>query len=45
MDVIDRLIGREEEVGQCGEWELAAFDSMKQSILARAFRGALGVGA
>ena len=43
--VLDRLLGREEEVRQSAESVLAAIDSMKQSILARAFRGELGVGA
>ena len=41
--VLDRLLGREEEVRQSAESVLAAIDSMKQSILARAFRGELGV--
>ena len=40
--VLDRLLGREEEVRQSAESVLAAIDSMKQSILARAFRGELG---
>lgn len=40
--ILDRLIGREEEVRQSAESVLAAIDSMKQSILARAFRGELG---
>ncbi len=37
--VLDRLLGREEEVRQSAESVLAAIDSMKQSILARAFHG------
>ena len=41
--VLDRLLGREEEVRQSAESVLAAIDSMKQSILARAFRGELVV--
>lgn len=40
--ILDRLLGREEEVRQSAESVLAAIDSMKQSILARAFRGELG---
>ena len=40
--VLDRLLGREEEVRQSAESVLAAIDSMKQSILARAFHGELG---
>lgn len=40
--VLDRLLGREEEVRQSAESVLAVIDSMKQSILARAFRGELG---
>lgn len=40
--VLDRLLGREEEVRQSAESVLAAIDGMKQSILARAFRGELG---
>lgn len=40
--VLDRLLGREEEVRQLAESVLAAIDGMKQSILARAFRGELG---
>lgn len=40
--ILDRLLGREEEVRQSTESVLAAIDSMKQSILARAFRGELG---
>lgn len=39
--ILDRLLGREEEVRQSAESVLAAIDSMKQSILARAFRGEL----
>lgn len=41
--VLDRLLGREEEVRQSAESVLVAIDSMKQSILARAFHGELGV--
>lgn len=37
--ILDRLLGREEEVRQSAESVLAAIDSMKQSILARAFHG------
>lgn len=40
--ILDRLLGREEEVRQSAESVLAAIDSMKQSILARAFCGELG---
>ncbi len=40
--ILDRLLGREEEVRQSVESVLAAIDGMKQSILARAFRGELG---
>lgn len=40
--VLDRLLGREEEVRQSAESVLAAIDGMKQSILARAFHGELG---
>ena len=40
--ILDRLLGREEEVRQSAESVLAAIDGMKQSILARAFRGELG---
>lgn len=40
--ILDRLLGREEEVRQSAESVLAAIDSMKQSILARAFHGELG---
>lgn len=40
--ILDRLLGREEEVRQSAESVLAAIDSMKQSILTRAFRGELG---
>lgn len=40
--ILDRLLGREEEVRQSAESVLAAIDRMKQSILARAFRGELG---
>lgn len=40
--ILDRLLGREEEVRQSAESVLASIDSMKQSILARAFRGELG---
>ena len=40
--ILDRLLGREEEVRQSAESVLAAIDSMKQSVLARAFRGELG---
>lgn len=40
--VLDRLLGREEEVRQSAESVLAVIDSMKQSILARAFHGELG---
>ncbi|WP_286821223.1 restriction endonuclease subunit S [Mitsuokella sp. UBA4253] len=40
--ILDRLLGREEEVRQSAESVLVAIDSMKQSILARAFRGELG---
>ncbi|WP_337378541.1 hypothetical protein, partial [Mitsuokella jalaludinii] len=39
---LNRLLGREEEVRQSAESVLAAIGSMKQSILARAFRGELG---
>lgn len=42
VSILDRLLGREEEVRQSAESVLAAIDSMKQSILARAFRGELG---
>lgn len=37
--ILNRLLGREEEVRQSAESVLAAIDSMKQSILARAFHG------
>ena len=40
--ILDRLLGREEEVRQSAESVLAAIDGMNQSILARAFRGELG---
>lgn len=40
--ILDRLLGREEEVRQSVESVLAAIDSMKQSILAQAFHGELG---
>ena len=40
--ILDRLLGREEEVRQSAESVLAAIDSMKQSILAQAFHGELG---
>lgn len=40
--ILDRLLGREEEVRQSAESVLASIDGMKQSILARAFRGELG---
>ncbi|WP_036373507.1 restriction endonuclease subunit S [Mitsuokella jalaludinii] len=40
--ILDRLLGREEEVRQSAESVLVAIDSMKQSILARAFHGELG---
>ena len=39
---LNRLLGREEEVRQSAESVLAAIGSMKQSILARAFRGEFG---
>lgn len=39
--ILDRLLSREEKVRQSAESVLAAIDRMKQSILARAFRGEL----
>lgn len=39
--ILDRLLGREETVRQSAESVLASIDRMKQSILARAFRGEL----
>jgi len=39
--ILDRLLGREEEVRQSAESVLASIDRMKQAILARAFRGEL----
>lgn len=40
--ILDRLLAREQCVQQAAAETLAAIDSMKQSILARAFRGELG---
>lgn len=40
--ILDRLLAREQRVQQAAAETLAAIDSMKQSILARAFRGELG---
>lgn len=39
--ILDRLLGREELVRQSAESVLETIDRMKQSILARAFRGEL----
>lgn len=39
--ILDRLLGREEQVRQSAESVLETIDRMKQSILARAFRGEL----
>lgn len=39
--ILDRLLGREETVRQSAESVLESIDRMKQSILARAFRGEL----
>lgn len=39
--ILDRLLGREETVRQSAESVLESVDRMKQSILARAFRGEL----
>lgn len=41
VDILDRLLGREETVRQSAESVLESIDRMKQSILARAFRGEL----
>lgn len=40
--ILDRLLAREQRARQAAEETLAAIDRMKQSILARAFRGELG---
>lgn len=39
--ILDRLLAREQRARQAAEETLAAIDRMKQSILARAFRGEL----
>lgn len=39
--ILDRLLGREEQVRQSAESVLETIDRMKQSVLARAFRGEL----
>ena len=39
--ILDQLLGREEQVRQSAESVLETIDRMKQSILARAFRGEL----
>lgn len=41
VDILDRLLDREEKVRQSAESVLESIDRMKQSILARAFRGEL----
>ena len=39
--ILDRLLAREQRARQAAEETLTAIDRMKQSILARAFRGEL----
>ncbi len=39
--ILDRLLDKEQRAQQAAEATLAAIDRMKQSILARAFRGEL----
>lgn len=41
VHILDRLLAREQRARQAAEETLAAIDRMKQSILARAFRGEL----
>ncbi len=41
VHILDQLLGREEQVRQSAESVLETIDRMKQSILARAFRGEL----
>lgn len=41
VDILDRLLDREEKVRQSAESVLESIDRMKQSILARTFRGEL----